>query len=321
MIVPFPAGGKQADLAALAGGAGAGENSRQSCARSSSTTAPAVAAARSATRRRRAPGRTRGGGRLHLADDAVVAGGVAGSCGGPRRMKVERREARGRRTRARPAVSTGRWPTRNLAIRAGRARARRSHRLLVKAVPASAPWKTLQDFDPNRPAGGAPPTGPRRPVDDAKKRPRPDSRTTRAHRRSLRHGIACGDPEMFRGLRRHQAVACAVPRSPVRPRKIVTALLGGTRSRGGGGGGGGGEGRGGGARAGGVGGGRGGGGGGERWRVGVGDGWMGVERAGGRGRGGAGGRWSGPWHDVIGLPSPAGATRDECRQWRRRRAP
>ena len=58
------------------------------------------------------------------------------------------------------------------------------------AVPASAPWKTLQDF-----------------VDDAKKRPGANSLRLVG---SLRHA-ACGDGNV-RGLRRHQAVACAVPR-------------------------------------------------------------------------------------------------------------
>ena len=58
------------------------------------------------------------------------------------------------------------------------------------AVPASAPWKTLQEF-----------------VDDAKKRPGADSLRLV---RSLRHA-ACGDGNV-RGQRRHQAAARAVPR-------------------------------------------------------------------------------------------------------------
>ena len=62
------------------------------------------------------------------------------------------------------------------------------------AVPASAPWKTLQDF-----------------VDDAKKRP---GRNSLRLVRSLRHA-ACGDGNV-RGERRHQTAARAVPRR--RPR-------------------------------------------------------------------------------------------------------
>ena len=58
------------------------------------------------------------------------------------------------------------------------------------AVPASAPWKTLQDF-----------------VDDAKKRP---GRNSLRLVRSLRH-TACGDGDV-RGERRHQAAARAVSR-------------------------------------------------------------------------------------------------------------
>ena len=58
------------------------------------------------------------------------------------------------------------------------------------AVPASAPWKTLQDF-----------------VDDAKKRPGANSLRLVG---PLRHA-ACGDGNV-RGQRRHQIAARAVPR-------------------------------------------------------------------------------------------------------------
>ena len=58
------------------------------------------------------------------------------------------------------------------------------------AVPASAPWKTLQEF-----------------VDDAKKRPGADSIWLVG---ALRHA-ACGDGDV-RSQRRHQAAACAVSR-------------------------------------------------------------------------------------------------------------
>ena len=67
------------------------------------------------------------------------------------------------------------------------------------AVPASAPWKTLQDF-----------------VDDAKEASRANPLRLV---RSLRHA-ACGDGDV-RGERRHQIAACAVPRRRSRADRVA----------------------------------------------------------------------------------------------------